>query len=180
MSTPTSVASVFLCASFLWTLYLTFDVRRRPNPPPKLLQLCLLYHNTPAVFLLISAITAQSVQDTALVWFTATMIFRYLRTLVAIWFQFQYELAVSTADPKITSQDCSVIVPPVGPAGNKFFNEMVIAILVNRPARLIFYTNTDSAAEQVDAALPHILADVQAGSSTYQAEHDLGPIKVMT
>jgi hypothetical protein len=108
------------------------------------------------------------------------MIFRYWRTLVAIWFWFQYEIAVSTPEPNIIAQDCSVIVPTVGPAGNKFFHEMVTAILINRPARLIFSTNTDSAAEQVDAVLPHILADVQAGSSTYQVEHDLGPIKVTT
>jgi hypothetical protein len=57
---------------------------------------------------------------------------------------------------------------------------MVTTILVNRPTRLIFSTNTVSAAERVDAALPHILADIQPCASTYQVEHDLSPLKVTT
>jgi hypothetical protein len=57
---------------------------------------------------------------------------------------------------------------------------MVAAILVNGAARVIFSTNTASAAEQVKAALPSILANAETGLTAYQRQYCLGPIKVVT
>ena len=180
MDAPTIAATVLLCATFFWTTFLIHDVRRRPDPPSVLRSAGLLCHNIPAIFVLGTTITAQTVEDTALVWFVALLVFRYWRTLANIYFWFQYELAVGTADPKITPDSCTVIVPTVGPTGNKVYDEMVAAILVNRAARLIFSTNTAFAAQQVENALPTILADVEAGITTYQQQHGLGPMEVIT
>jgi hypothetical protein len=180
MHSYTTFATTLLCASFLWTLFLIHDVRHRHKPPSVLRQVGLLCHNIPFVFLLGTTVTAQYVQDSALVWFVALMAFRYWRTLTNIWFWFRYELTVAKTDTKISSDDCTVVVPTVDPAGNKVYDEMVAAILVNRAACLIFSTNTASAAQQVEITLPAILANVEAGVTTYQQQHGLGPMKVTT
>jgi hypothetical protein len=94
---PSSTSDLaFLVVSFLWTLLLIFDVRRRPSPPLALRQLGLLCHNVPAVFLFATDLAAHSIEDTSLVWFVSLIVFRYWRTLVNVWFWFQYKLAVAT------------------------------------------------------------------------------------
>jgi hypothetical protein len=173
-------ALAFLVASFLWTVFLIFDVRRRPNPPSTLCQIGLLCHNIPALSLLVTNLTAQSIQDNTLVWFIYLLTFRYWRTIINIWFWLQYELATPASNLKVTPKHCTVIIPTVGPAGNKVFEDMVAAILVNQAARLIFSTNTASAAQQVKDALPAILANVEAGSTSFQKQHGLGLMKVIT
>ncbi|KAH7406104.1 glycosyltransferase like family 2-domain-containing protein [Phaeosphaeria sp. MPI-PUGE-AT-0046c] len=181
MSFSTSFAMVFACLTFLWTIFLIYDVRlRRPNLPPNFCQLGLLCHNIPALFLLGTTFAAQHFNDTYLVWFVSLMVFRYWRTLVNIYFWFQYELAVATPGFKINSGDCSVIVPTVDPAGNNSFRDMVSAILVNRPAQLIFSTNTAAAAQQVESTLASVVTDVEAGITSYQQQHNVGAIKVST
>jgi hypothetical protein len=174
------MAIVLLCLTFLWTMFLIYDVRRRDNPPTTLRQVGLLCHNIPAMFLFGTTVAAQVIEDTALVWFVALMIFRYWRTLTNIWFWFKYKAATATSACKITSTDCTVIVPTVGPHGNRVFGEMVTAILINGPARLIFSTNTITATEQVEGILPVVLADIEAGAATYQKQHGLGKHKVTT
>jgi cellulose synthase/poly-beta-1,6-N-acetylglucosamine synthase-like glycosyltransferase len=178
--TPTSVATVLLCLTFLWTIFLIYDVRSRDDPPSVLRQVGLLCHNIPAMFFLGTTVTAHSTEDTALVWFMALVIFRYWRTLTNIWFWFKYKPAIAGPTCKVTPADCTVIVPTVGPIGNRVFAEMVTAVLVNRPARLIFSTNTIAATEQVKGILPAILADIEAGITTYQKQHGLGKQKVAT
>jgi cellulose synthase/poly-beta-1,6-N-acetylglucosamine synthase-like glycosyltransferase len=71
-------------------------------------------------------------------------------------------------------------VPTVGPTGNKVYDEMVPAILVNGPARLIFSTNAASAAQQVKAALSAILANVETDLTRYQQQYGIGSMKVVT
>jgi hypothetical protein len=122
-------------------------------------------HNIPAIFLLFTTIFANYIDDTALVWFGALMLFRYWRTITNIWFHFQYELATMSWEKRHSENDCTVIVPIVGPEGNCFFDEMVTAILVNGPARLIFSTNTPSAKKQVEDRIPSIIAKFLAGTS---------------
>jgi cellulose synthase/poly-beta-1,6-N-acetylglucosamine synthase-like glycosyltransferase len=173
-------ATALLLTSFFWTIFLIFDVRRRPNPPSALRQVGLLCHNIPALFFLGTNVTAQSVQDTALVWFMSLLALRYWRTMVNIWFWFQYELATATSSFRVTPGHCTVVVPTVDPAGNKVYDEMVAAILVNQPARLIFSTNAASVAQQVKDALPAILANVEAGCTTFQQQNGLGPMTVLT
>ncbi|KAF2132327.1 glycosyltransferase family 2 protein [Dothidotthia symphoricarpi CBS 119687] len=177
---PIILGTIVLCLMILWTSFLIFDVRRRPNPPSTLRSLGLLCHNIPAAFFLGTAIVTQHVNDKAMFVFGALMIFRYWRTLVNVWYWFQYKPAVAPTDFKITSADCTVIVPTVGPVGNTVYDQMVTSILMNHPARLIFSTNTDSAAEQVNAALPLMLADIAAGHTVYQKQHGIGPIAVTT
>ncbi|KAF1913893.1 glycosyltransferase like family 2-domain-containing protein [Ampelomyces quisqualis] len=169
-----------LCASLIWTTFLIYDVRRRLNPPSERHQLGLLYHNIPALLLLTTTLIAKSAKDTALVWFVALMVFRYWRTLTNIWFWFQYELVV-TSYARYTGADCTIIVPTVGTAGNGAFDEMVAAILINCPARLIFSTNSASAKKQVEDRLSAIQADVEAGTSVYQKKHRLDAmVKLIT
>jgi cellulose synthase/poly-beta-1,6-N-acetylglucosamine synthase-like glycosyltransferase len=180
MTKLSQIALLLLCASLLWTMFLIDDVRRRLHPPSTLRQVCLLYHNIPAMFLLGTTLVAESAEDTALVWFVALIIFRYWRTLVNIWFWFQYELAVATPGFNITPRDCTVIVPTVGPGDTESYNEMLASILVNQPARLAFSTNTTSAAKQVEAALPAVLTQIRAGTTAYQKQHGLPALEPST
>lgn len=180
MDGPTTFAIIVLGCTILWTIFLVYDVRQRPNAPSFISSLGLLCHAIPATFLLGTAITAQIVEDTALVWFISLFIFRYWRTIVNIWYWFHYKIAVAPPNFKISSANCTVIVPTVGPGGNLVYDQMVASILLNRPARLIFSTNTESVTEQVKAALPAILTDIKAGSTTYQKQHGLGPMVVTT
>lgn len=180
MSTSVSIATALAYVTFLWTVFLIYDVRRRPNPPPGLRQLGLFCHNIPALCLLGTTFAAQYFNDTYLVWFVAVMVFRYCRLVVNIFFWFQYEPSVGTADLKLNSSDCTVVVPTVGPEGNKCYGDMVAAILVNRPAQLTCSTNTAAAAQEVESTLPAIVADVEAGITAYQMEHGLGAVKIAT
>jgi hypothetical protein len=179
-TTSTQLASTLLCASLLWTLFLIYDVRQRRNPPSALRQICLLCHNIPAMFLLGTTLAARSVQDTVLVWFVSLMIFRYWRTVVNIWFWFQYEPALATPHFNITPEDCTVIVPTLGPGYSESYEEMLASILVNCPARLALSTNTTSTAKQVEAALPAVIARLESGTTAYQKQHDLPPLKLVT
>ena len=79
---------------------------------------------------------------------------------------FEFQLVKLVTGEKCHSEnDCTVIVPTVGPEGNRFFDEMVTAILVNGPARLIFSTNTPSAKKQVEDRILSIIAKFLAGTS---------------
>ncbi|KAF2823544.1 hypothetical protein CC86DRAFT_422452 [Ophiobolus disseminans] len=159
MDASTTVATVLLCATFLWTVFLIYDVCSRPNPPSAIRSAGLLCHNIPAMFLVGTTMAAQSVETTALIWFAALIIFRYWRTLVNIYFWLQYKPAVASTNPKFRAEDCTVIVPTVGPRDNTVYKEMVAAILVNHPELLIFSTNTALA--------------------TQEKQHNLGPMKVV-
>jgi hypothetical protein len=180
VDTPTTITTILLFASFIWTAYIFYDSRRRSNPPSALRSCGLFLHNSPAALLLGTTVIAQNVQDPALLYFKALLIFRYWRTLVNVWFWFQYKPAVATADSNITSKDCTVIVPVVDPRDDEVFDQMVAAILVNCPASLIFSTNTVGTAQQVEAILLDIREHVKAGTSTYQTEHCLNPMVVTT
>ncbi|OAL05904.1 hypothetical protein IQ06DRAFT_362088 [Phaeosphaeriaceae sp. SRC1lsM3a] len=180
MSFSASFAKLLVWLNFLWTVFLIYDARGQVDPPPKFRQLGLLCHNIPALFLLGTTLAAQRSDDKFLVWFIALMAFRYWRTLVSIYFWFQHELAVATPGFKINSGDCTVVVPTVDPAGNKSHGEMVAAILVNRPAKLIISTNTAKAEQQVKSTVLSIRSAVEAGTTTYQKQHGLGACKVVT
>jgi hypothetical protein len=175
---PVATGLNFMLGMVLWTMFLIYDAHRKANPPSFPATLGLFFHTIPSAFLLGMALSAQKADDTALVWFVALLIFRYWRTVVNIIFWFRYRIAVLTHDLKLTSDDCTVIVPTVGPQGNRSYTEMVTAILVNRPTRLIFSTNTNGAADDVRAVLPGILADIAKGLTAYQLQHDLGPMEV--
>ena len=54
------------------------------------------------------------------------------------------------------------------------YDEMVTAILVIQPKRLVFLTNTQ------DAALPAIRAQIEAGKTPYQQQYVLGPMVINT
>ncbi|KAJ4374047.1 hypothetical protein N0V83_002786 [Neocucurbitaria cava] len=175
-----AAASMLTAGSVLWTIFLMFDAHRRLDRPSLLATLGLLCHAIPSVFLLATTMVAEEAHDPPFVWLVALLVFRYWRTLVNIFFWFRYKPAVAKGDLKITANDCTVIVPTVGPTGNTEFAEMVTAILVNRPACLVFSTNTKDAQEQVNMVKSTIVADVEAGNTTYQKQHGLGPLEVST
>jgi hypothetical protein len=179
MNASTQIASIVQLASVLWTMFLIYDVRRQQHRPSTSRQLGLLCHNIPALLLLCTTLVAQAADDSVLVWFVALLVFRYWRTLVNIWFWFQYKPAVATPDFKLTPEDCTVIVPTMGPEFSEFYDEILASILVNRPARLVLSTNTDAAEEQVQATLPAVLAQLKAGTTAYQKQYGL-PAMTMT
>jgi hypothetical protein len=177
MATSTQIALILQFSSFLWTVFLIYDARGQQHRPSIFRQVGLLFHNIPAMLLLGTTLVAQAADDSVLVWFVALITFRYWRTLVNIWFWFQYEPAVATLDFKFTSKDCTVIVPTMGPEFSEFYDEMLAGILVNQPARLALSTNSHAAEEQVQATLPAVLAQLEAGTTTYQKQHGLPAMK---
>ncbi|KAF1842366.1 glycosyltransferase family 2 protein [Cucurbitaria berberidis CBS 394.84] len=180
MDFTTILATIMMCGMFTWNIFLIYDVRQRPDPPTLLSSLRLLAHSIPAMILLGTCIMAQNAQDSALVWFAALFAFRYWRILVNVFFWFRYNPALATGRETITSSDCTVIVPTVGPNGNSVFADMVAAILANGPGRLIFSTNTEDAAQQVRAILAKIVSDLKAGTSSYQQLWGVGAVDVTT
>ncbi|CAO2657473.1 Nn.00g035990.m01.CDS01 [Neocucurbitaria sp. VM-36] len=179
MHWSSTAASLFTICMVLWTFFLMFDARRRPNRPSLITTFGLLCHAIPSILLLGMTVIAQQHRDPPLLWLITLLVFRYWRTLINIFFWFRYKPA-ATGEAKVTAADCTIIIPTVGPIGNRVYDEVITAILVNRPSRLIFSTNTDAAAKQVSAALPSILADIKTGVTTYQIQHGLGPSSVTT
>jgi cellulose synthase/poly-beta-1,6-N-acetylglucosamine synthase-like glycosyltransferase len=177
---PTIFAGIVLWLTFLWALFLIFDVQRRSDSPSLLSSSRLLLHTIPALFLFGTAVTSQIVNDSALVWLVALLVFRYWRTVVNIAFWFKYKPALPTGKEKMLATDCTVIVPTVGPIGNPVFGEMVAGILANGPARLIFSTNTVDAAKQVEDYLRGLCAAFKAGATAYQQEWGLGAMEILT
>ncbi|CBX94470.1 predicted protein [Plenodomus lingam JN3] len=175
-----SKAGLLVLLSFFWSLFLIVDANRREKPISLLASFGLLLHTIPSVFLLGTVIIAQQVYDSTLVWFVSLLAFRYWRIIVNIFFWFQYKPALTSDDLKISSESCTVVVPTVGPQGNSVYDEMIAAILYNRPARLIFSTNTESAAEQVNAYMPSLLAAIEAGKSAYQMQYNLKAFRPTT
>jgi hypothetical protein len=113
---PTKAAAVFLCLSMLWVAFLIYDAHVKNIGLSKPRQLGLLCHAIPAIFFLLTTKTAESSQDTALVWFMALILFRYWRIMVNIYFWFQYKPAVIIPGLKqVNASDCTVVVPTVGP-----------------------------------------------------------------
>lgn len=165
---------------FVWNIFLIYNVRKRPEPPSLISSLRLLAHSIPAILLLGTSIVAQRVKDYNLIWFFALMIFRYWRITTNVFFWFRYKPTLATGNEKITSADCTVIVPTVGPKGNAYFADMVTAILVNGPGRLIFSTNTETAAQEVQEILPNIIENLEFGVTSYQQEWGIGPVPLNT
>jgi hypothetical protein len=180
MSWSVASTTAFMAINIFWVLFLMMDANRRPNSPFPLASLGLVCHIIPSAFFLGTAIIAECSIDPALIWVQALLAFRYWRTIVNIVFWFTYRPAVVTGDLKTKSGDCTVIVPTVGPSGNSVYDEMVTAILFNRPARLIFSTNTYAAADDVNAALPATIRAIAAGETAYQKQYGLGPFVIPT
>jgi hypothetical protein len=165
------IAALFVVINVVWTWFLIYDANHNHpnNKPSRLASIGLLCHAIPSVFLLATVLVAQEYHDSTLVWLISLLAFRYWRTIINIFFWCRYKPTVATdfPDSEISSDQCTVIVPTVGPKGNQWFGEMVAAILVNNPARIIFSTNTEDAANDVQAALPDIQARLIDSQSEY-------------
>ncbi|KAF2247242.1 glycosyltransferase family 2 protein [Trematosphaeria pertusa] len=176
----TTLASWAVLGMLYWVIFLVYDARRGPYQPSFLSSLKLFGHMIPTMLLFATVKVVEHHNDNILVWFIALVAFRYWRTVVNIWFWFQYQPALPNLDLKLSHADCTVILPTVGPEGNPAFAETVSAILFNRPSRLIFATNSEDAAKQVEAALPPILSALETGKSDYQREWRLKATEVST
>lgn len=177
---PVAMASTITFGMVPWILFLMYDSRRQLTRPSRLATLGLVFHIVPSIFLLGTAIIAQRAKDKALVWFIALLMFRYWRTLVSIVFWCRYRPATATTNFKLPARDCTAILPTVNANISIVFGEGVTAVLVNHPARFIFATASSNAKKQVEAALEEILNNVKAGTSSYQQQHNLGPMQVTT
>ncbi|KAF2856739.1 glycosyltransferase family 2 protein [Plenodomus tracheiphilus IPT5] len=174
MDWSVSTAALWVVLSIIWTLFLMIDANRRIEPISTLASLGLICHAIPSAFFLGTTVIAQQANDSILVWFVALVAFRYWRIIVNIFFWFKYKPALAGDDLKVSPADCTIIIPTVGPRGNLVYDEMITAILYNRPARIIFSTNTESAAKEVEAYMPGLLDDIKTGKSTYQLQYNLG------
>lgn len=166
--------------SFLWISFLIYDIRKTPNAPTFAASLRLFLHLWPATLFYFAAKIAQNHEDPLLVWFILIVVMRYYRTVVNLYYWFQYEPALPNVNSKLRSEDCTVISATVGPKDNEVFDQMVSSILFNKPSRLVFSTNTSTATIQVEEALPAIVSALELGKSTYQRENRLHATEVST
>jgi len=180
MNSPVAFTGLFVLFNLFWVIFLIVEGNRDSESITPLASIGLFCHIIPSAFLFGTVVAAQKFDDGFLIWFVALLAFRYWRTLVNIFFWFHYKAALVTENLKITTMDCTVIVPTVGPMGNKVFEEMITSILFNCPARLIFSTNTESAANDVNNVLPEILVSIKAGKTAYQLQHNIGPFTPIT
>ncbi|KAF1934133.1 uncharacterized protein M421DRAFT_287 [Didymella exigua CBS 183.55] len=109
-------------------------------------------HVIPGVASLRASIPAQRAVDYYLVWLVFLLVLRYWRT---------------------APEGCTAICATVGPEGDTVFDELIAAVLVSRPARLVFACNTVLAAEQVRRFLADFRVSFEAGKTRYQRAYSL-------
>ncbi|KAJ4987907.1 glycosyltransferase family 2 [Stagonosporopsis vannaccii] len=170
---PTKASASIVVLSSAWVGFLMVDYRCKVKSPSFFKALGMLGHVLPAVMLYGTCYLANRATNGADIWFVAFMIFRYWRTLTQTFFYFRYKPVRPTDNDKMKPKHCTVVIPTVGPAGNAFFEDLVASILTNAPARVVFSTNTKSAAEGVENFLKPFLPKYEAGATDYQQRHRL-------
>ncbi|CAG5179094.1 uncharacterized protein ALTATR162_LOCUS9030 [Alternaria atra] len=157
--------------------YTMINSNREKTPGPKPHELWNFLHIVPMLLLNATITKSLSVKDKGLLWFAALMVYRYYRTILTVYFYFRYEIALepSPQDPESKPSDCTVIVPTVGPAMNSVFEDMVAAILWNKPKQLLFSANKPESQADIETEVRKIVAAFRNGDTTYQKEHKLGP-----
>jgi cellulose synthase/poly-beta-1,6-N-acetylglucosamine synthase-like glycosyltransferase len=177
MGWPTTLAPFSVALTSAWVLFLIFDYRRKIHNASLVKSLGLLFHLIPALAFFCTSHLADTANNPANIWFWALLLFRYWRTAVNIFFWLRYKPAVTALGEKtkVSAQDVTVIVPTVGPYANNVsvFDEMVTAILMNRPAKVIFSANTETATADVMNAVPGYISAIAAGTTNYQRLHNL-------
>ncbi|KAI4936487.1 hypothetical protein J4E85_001817 [Alternaria conjuncta] len=143
-----------------WVVYYTMiDSKREKNPTPnKPHEAWNLLHIVPIALLNVTVYKSLSVKNKAQLWFFALMVFRYYRTVVTRFFYFRYKVAKPiSGGSKFNSKDCTVIVPTVGPGEDSTrFANMATAILLNKPARLIFSANNKKAEKDIKEVMKEL------------------------
>lgn len=170
---PTNTAASFIVLSSAWIGFLMVDYRSKTKSPSLFKALGMLCHIIPAMALYGTCYLAEHTTNGADVWFIALLIFRYWRTTTQIFFYFRYQPVRPTGNDKMKPKDCTVVLPTVGPAGNASFEDLVASVLTNAPARIVFSTDTKSAAEGVENFLASFLPKYKAGVTAYQQRYRL-------
>ncbi|KAF1954901.1 hypothetical protein CC80DRAFT_506135 [Byssothecium circinans] len=164
-----------------WISYLIYESQGAPkSPSPWLAYLRLFVHMWPALLSFVAIRASEYSMDPTLIWFITLLTLRYNKTALGMIFWFRYRITLPSPAFKLTGANCTVIVATVGPDENTAFAEAVSSILINRPTRLVFSTNTEKAKLAVERKLPSILNALQVGNSAYQIEHKLGGITTTT
>ncbi|KAF5850814.1 hypothetical protein GGP41_010513 [Bipolaris sorokiniana] len=148
----TFLATCLVLTMALWILHLVLTMKTRLEPVSPSIVFGLLFHTVPALCLLAAVLKAKIAQDSKMVWFSALMVLRYWRTLVAIFFWTQYRPSIYRSGnlKKYTAKDCTVVVATVGPGQNlELFTRMVEGILANKPKRVVFSTPESSISDIV-------------------------------
>ncbi|RMZ70398.1 capsule polysaccharide synthase Cps1 [Pyrenophora seminiperda CCB06] len=179
------VNQALFLVTLLWVAYLML-AKPEPIKGPACLarRMWYLFHLVPMICYYATAEKLLVVKDLPILLYTALEVSRRFRTIVGLVFWFQYKPALpqprhlsktrtqSTTGDLFSAQDCTVIVPTVGPSeDNPAFDEMVCAILLNKLKRVIFSTNTEAAKEATEAKVKDLLKQLAAGDTTYQKEH---------
>lgn len=170
---PTTSSGILVVVMSAWVVFLMEDYRRKTTSPSRLKALSLVFHIIPALCLYGTCILAEKTTNGADIWFFALLAFRYWRTLVQIFFWFKYKPARPTGNDTMKPRDCTVLLPTVGPNETIVFENLVASILTNKPARVVFSTNTAVAAEAVGHFLDTFRAKFEAGATDYQERYEL-------
>ncbi|PVH99955.1 glycosyltransferase family 2 protein [Periconia macrospinosa] len=161
---------------FLWNLTILGGSFKGSRPPSKWECFRSLIHLLPPVFLYLFAWLADQSTDPALVWFYALFVFRYYKTVISVYYWFQYKPAVAVSIPTYTPDDCTVILPTAGPNDRETFVDSICAILMNKPKHVIIATATEKVQELVKTVLAEMIS--KNGQLKYQLEHNLGKFEV--
>ncbi|UPX13767.1 uncharacterized protein EKO05_0004266 [Ascochyta rabiei] len=170
---PTTSSALVVVGMAVWVVFLMVDYTRKTATPSLRRMLGLVCHITPALCLYCTCYISQQATNSADTWMTALLAFRYWRTTVQLFFWFVYQPARPTGRDVMKAEDCTVLLPTVGPAGNDVFEHLVASVLVNEPARVVFSTNTAEAKEAVHGFLRGFRPDYENGVTDYQQRHNL-------
>ncbi|KAI4945472.1 hypothetical protein J4E86_009359 [Alternaria arbusti] len=147
-----------------WVVKFTMIDSNRENTPTrnKPHEAWNLLHIAPIALLNFTVYKSLSVKDKAQLWFFALMVFRYYRTVVTRFFYSGYRVAKPrSGGSKFEPKHCTVIVPTVGPGDKpKRFATMARAIILNKPARLIFSANNDKAKVDIGNVMRELQSDL--------------------
>jgi hypothetical protein len=140
--------------------------------------LSLLPHAIPFLLLFGISMLSERVDDSALIWFTALVAWRYFRLFVNLYSFWRYKPASPPTIRTIGPKDVTMILPAVSvsESDNPDFEECLTTCLINKPARIIIVTDTDFKATEVNKQLFSIRAKIQRGSSSFLSE--LGPTDI--
>lgn len=164
----------------IWVGILIIDYYCKTKTPSPLKALGLFFHIIPALFLYSICLLAEHTTNGADVWLVALMVFRYWRTCAQMFFWCMYKPVRPTDNDTMKPKDCTVILPTVGPNGNTVFEDLLASVLTNQPARIIFSTNTASAAESVGHFLDQFRAMYEAGATDYQQRYNLPATTILS
>jgi hypothetical protein len=137
--------TVYIIGCWTFNLLSGFLVILKTKTATQISVLPLLPHAIPFLLLFGISKLSERVDDSALIWFTALVAWRYFRLFVNLYSFWRYKPASLPNIRTIGPKDVTMILPTVtvSEPDNPDFEECLTTCLINKPAGVIIVTDTD-------------------------------------